>query len=141
VIILDTNVISACMLPSKNQVVVDWLNRQVIEDLWTTTVTLFELQYGIENLAAGTRRSELESAWQELASAVFDDRILAFDSRAARASAELAFRRKARRRIVDVRDTFIAGVAISRSATVATRNTRDFADAGIPLIDPWTATA
>ena len=37
-----------------------------------------------------------------------------------------------------MRDTFIAGIAISRAATIATRNLKDFRDAGVPLVDPWT---
>jgi toxin FitB len=139
VIILDTNVISACMRPMKNKPVIDWLNRRSMEKLWTTTITLFELRYGIEKLTAGSHKSELEASWQEFGSIIFGDRILTFDLRAARAAAELAAVRAQKGRNVDSRDTFIAGVAISRGATLATRNARDFADAGISLVDPWTA--
>jgi hypothetical protein len=49
----------------------------------------------------------------------------------------LAGLRARKNRSVDMRDTFIAGIAISRAATLVTRNTRDFADAGVPLVDPW----
>ncbi len=136
-IILDTNVISAFMRPKKNKPVVDWLNRQPAENIWTTTITLFELRYGIEKLVAGDQQTELEAAWQEFGSGIFGDRILTFDLRAARAAAELAGLRARKNRSVDMRDTFIAGIAISRGATLATRNTRDFADAGVPLVDPW----
>jgi predicted nucleic acid-binding protein len=79
----------------------------------------------------------LEACWQEFGSGIFGDRILTFDLRAARAAAELAGLRAKKNRSVDMRDTFIAGIAISRAATLATRNTRDFADAGMPLVDPW----
>ena len=139
-IILDTNVISACMRPTKHKAVIDWLNRQPIENLWTTTVTLFELRYGIEKLNPDDeRKGGLDAAWQDFASVIFADRILPFDARAARASADLAATRQKARRSVDMRDTFIAGIVLSREATLATRNSRDFADAGIALIDPWTA--
>ena len=137
-IILDTNVISAFMRPTKNKPVVEWLNRQPAEDIWTTTITLFELRYGIEKLVAGVQQTELEASWQEFGSAIFGDRILTFDLRAARAAAELAGLRAKKTRSVDMRDTFIAGIAISRAATIATRNLKDFRDAGVPLIDPWT---
>lgn len=125
------------MRPRTNKAVVQWLNRQPAETIWTTSVTLFELRYGIEKLVAGDQRAELEASWQEFGSEIFGDRILNFDLRAARAAAELAGLRAKRTRIVDMRDTFIAGIAISRGATLATRNTRDFADAGLPLVDPW----
>lgn len=140
-IILDTNVISACMRPDKNKPVVAWLNRQPAEELWTTTVTLFELRYGIEKLSTGDHKAELEAAWQEFGGVIFGERILNFDSRAARAAAELAGARAKRSHSVDPRDTFIAGIALSRNATIATRNLKDFKDAGVTLVDPWRAGA
>jgi predicted nucleic acid-binding protein len=38
---------------------------------------------------------------------------------------------------VDLRDTLIAGIALSRRARLATRNVRDFGDLGVEIIDPW----
>jgi predicted nucleic acid-binding protein len=35
----------------------------------------------------------------------------------------------------------IAGIAIARGATIATRNMRDFADLDIPVINPWVGIA
>jgi hypothetical protein len=140
-IILDTNVISACMRPEKNKPVIAWLNAQPEEELWTTTVTLFELRYGIEKLTDEDRQAELDTAWREFGALIFGDRILTFDAKAARAAAELAGARSKIGRRVDSRDTFIAGVAISRGASIATRNVRDFFDAPVPVIDPWKAGA
>ncbi len=39
----------------------------------------------------------------------------------------------------DAADTLIAGVVISRRATLAARNLRRFADLPSPVIDPWDA--
>jgi hypothetical protein len=50
--------------------------------------------------------------------------------------ADAAERQKAGRP-VDVRDTRIAGIALARNATLATRNVRHFRDLKIPVIDPW----
>jgi predicted nucleic acid-binding protein len=137
-IILDTNVVSACMRPSKNNPVIAWLDAQPPEMLWTTTITLFELRYGIENLGQEDAfRADLETAWEEIGSVIFENRILPFDMRAARTAAELAASRRRKRRAVGFRDTFIAGIALSRNATLATRNLKDFKDAGVPLVDPW----
>jgi len=36
-----------------------------------------------------------------------------------------------------MRDTQIAGIALSRRASIATRNTRHFADLDVPVLDPW----
>ena len=41
-IILDTNVLSALMLREADPRVVDWLDGQAPESIWTTSVTVFE---------------------------------------------------------------------------------------------------
>lgn len=118
-----------------------WLDAQPLRQIWTTTINIFELRYGIEGPITAEYRASLERAWRQLAAVVFQDRILPFDASAAAAAAEIAGRRRQNRRFVEIRDTFIAGIALSQQATLATRNIRDFADAGIPLVDPWTAAA
>ena len=40
-------------------------------------------------------------------------------------------------RPVDIRDSFIAGIALSHGATIATRNVRHFEDLTVPVVDPW----
>jgi len=141
-IILDTNVISACMRARQNAPVLAWLDRQPPHDLWTTTVCLFELRYGIENLPDGDSfRAYLETGWLELKSRLLGDRILAFDMRAADHAAAIAASRRRTGRSIEFRDTFIAGIARAHGATLATRNLRDFHDAGIRLVNPWTDTA
>jgi predicted nucleic acid-binding protein len=39
----------------------------------------------------------------------------------------------------DIRDTQIAGIALARRATIATRNLRHFSDLKVPVVDPWSA--
>jgi toxin FitB len=141
-IVLDTNVISACMRARKNAAVLAWLDRQPRQELWTTTVCLFELRYGIENLPNGDGfRAYLETGWFELKSRLLGDRILEFDMRAADNAAAIAASRRRTGRSVEFRDTFIAGIVRAHGAVLATRNTRDFDDAGIRLVDPWKAGA
>ena len=38
---------------------------------------------------------------------------------------------------VDMRDTLIAGIALARRATLATRNVRHFDDLSVPVVNPW----
>jgi predicted nucleic acid-binding protein len=61
----------------------------------------------------------------------------AVDVAAATASAGIAAVQRRAGRAVEIRDVQIAGIAAARRATVATRNTRHFTDAGVPLVDPW----
>jgi hypothetical protein len=136
-IILDTNVITACMRPEKNTPVMAWLKQQPPRQIWTTTISIFELRYGIEGPIGDELRARLELAWQEFGAVIFENRILPLDIAAANAAAALAGKRRQGKRDAGIRDAFIAGIAISRGATLATRNTRDFRDAGVPLVDPW----
>ncbi|MEP7083118.1 MAG: PIN domain-containing protein [Betaproteobacteria bacterium] len=66
-----------------------------------------------------------------------EGRVLDFDSAAALEAAALAAERQKAGRPVDIRDTQIAGIALARRATLATRNVRHFQDLKVPVIDPW----
>src|ERR1019366_773807 len=82
-IVLDTNVISEAMKPEANPAVRAWLNQQVAETLYLTSVTLAEMLFGIAVLPAGKRRNPLTRALDGLL-ALFGDRVLPFDTDAAR---------------------------------------------------------
>jgi len=137
VIILDTNVLSALMRTSPGEKVVAWLDRQPAESVWITSITLFETRLGLALLPAGRRRQALEAAFADLLKEDLESRVLDFDAAAAGEAAKLAAARQRAGRPVDMRDTQIAGIALARRATLATRNTRHFAGLNLPLVDPW----
>jgi predicted nucleic acid-binding protein len=139
VIILDTNVLSALMRTVPEAPVVEWLNRQPAESVWITSITLFEAYFGLALLPSGRRRQMLEAAFARLLNEDLENRVLDFDSAAATEAASLAAARQKNGRQVDMRDTQIAGIALARRATLATRNVRHFTDLKILLVDPWTA--
>jgi hypothetical protein len=138
-IILDTNVISALMRQNANPIVVEWLDSQPPESIWITAVTVFEVHFGVELLARGRRRRQLEDAFARALDDDFEGRILPFERSAARVAALIAARQRQGGRSIEIRDAQIAGIVAARRATLATRNTRHFADLGIALIDPWAA--
>ncbi|MGH6896099.1 MAG: type II toxin-antitoxin system VapC family toxin [Geminicoccaceae bacterium] len=138
-IILDTNVISAVMRQDADPVVVGWLDSQPVESIWTTAVTVFEVHFGLELLAQGRRRRQLEDEFVRALNEDFEGRILPFEQNAARAAALIAARSRQGGRPIEIRDAQIAGIVTARRATLATRNTRHFADLGITLVDPWAA--
>ena len=140
-IILDTNVLSALMRQAPDLPVVHWLDDQQADSVWITSVTLFEARFGLAVLPKGKRRQALEAAFARLLSEDLENRVLAFDTAAATESASLAAERQKAGRPVDFRDTQIAGIALSRRATLATRNTRHFQDLRVPVVDPWQAEA
>jgi predicted nucleic acid-binding protein len=138
-IILDTNVVSALMRPEDNRAVVSWLDRQAPVSIWTTTITVLEIRFGLLTMADGRRRKAFERAFAGLIHEDLEGRVAAFDIAAAEAAAVLAAERQRKGRPIDVRDTQIAGIALARRAAIATRNVKHFEDSLVPIIDPWMA--
>lgn len=136
-ILLDTNVLSALMQHTPDPQVVEWLDDQPVESIWTSSITVFEVRTGIELLERGRRRKRLEQVFSQLLAEDLNGRVQSFDQAAALAAGSIAATRQSAGRTVEIRDVQIAGIATSRRATLATRNTRHFADTGIPLINPW----
>ena len=136
-IVLDTNVLSELMRSFADPAVVAWLDRQPRTSIWTTSITVLEIRYGLQILATGRRRSALMSAFERLVSEKMDGRIAPFDSAAAEHAGELMAIRHKKGRPGDLRDTMIAGIVLARRATLATRNTAHFEDLDVAVLNPW----
>ncbi|MEA2691244.1 MAG: toxin FitB [Acidobacteriota bacterium] len=136
-ILLDTNVISALMRRDPDPMVVAWLDRLPPESVWTTSITVFEVRFGLELLAEGNRRRVLEEAFARALEEDFENRVLPFDQTAAQAAGRLAAEHRRAGRTVEIRDVQIAGIAAARKATLATRNLRHFEGLGLALVNPW----
>ena len=137
--VIDTNVASELMRPSPSPAVAAWIAGRDAEELYLTAVSEAELLYGVAIVPAGRRRNQLEAAMLRWLDTGFAERILPFDSAAARAYAEIAAGRRSAGRPIAPADCQIAAIARSRGMTVVTRNVRDFGDIDIEVVDPWTA--
>jgi predicted nucleic acid-binding protein len=137
VILLDTNVLSEIMRPRPAPEVIAWLNTLPQLSVWTSSITVFEIEAGLGILPVGRRRSEMEEAFARLLSTVLQNRIAPFDFAAAHEAARLGSVRRGDGRTGDRGDTMIAGIAISPRATLATRNIRHFDDLPTPVVNPW----
>jgi toxin FitB len=137
VILLDTNVLSAVMRDEADPVVVSWLDSQPPQSIWTTAITVFEIRFGLEILGDGRRRRQLEEAFVKALEKDLDGRVLPFDQPAALAAGVIAADQRRQGRPIEIRDVQIAGIAATREAALATRNTRHFEGTGIPLLNPW----
>jgi predicted nucleic acid-binding protein len=135
-IVLDTNVVSEAMKPEPQTSVRVWLNEQVAETLYLSSVTLAELLFGIAVLPAGKRKDMLEQTLEGLMG-LFRDRVLPFDIDAARRYAELAARARTSGQGFPTPDGYIAAIAISRGFIVASRDTAPYEAAGVSVINPW----
>ena len=136
-IILDTNVLSEALKPSPSAEVLRWIGARPAEELFTTAITQAELLYGLELLPNGRRRTALQGAIDQIFSEGFGGRILPFDSNAATMFAKIAATRRRLGRPIRQADAQIAAIARSHGAAVATRNTGDFEDCGVRVMDPW----
>ena len=136
-VILDTDVLSALMLSEPDEAVASWLDRQARTSVWTTSVTIFEIRFGLEVMPTGRRCAGLEMGFARLLKDKLEDRVLVFDEAAAEAAAALTGRRHRAGRPRELRDSMIAGIALAQRATLATRNVRRFDDLRVSVVDPW----
>ena len=132
--LLDTNVVSELRRPRPHGAVLVWL--QAVEDahLHLATVTLGEMQAGIELTREQdpAKARDLET-WLDQVSQSFN--ILPMDGPAFRCWARLMHRRSE----TLYEDAMIAAIARVHQLTVVTRNTRDFQDFGVALLNPFEA--
>ena len=135
-IILDTNVTSELMRARPNAAVTAWLADQDPSELFSNVVTVAEISYGLERLPAGRRRTSLERSYQSIFVSMADH-ILAFDVQAALRYGSLVADKERIGVVMDPMDAQIACIAVRHGAAIATRNERDFADCGAPLVNPW----
>ena len=141
--LLDTNVVSELIRRSPKPAVAAWASGHLVEDLFFSAVSEAELRYGVAILPVGRRRDTLLFEIEAMLRDAFEDRVLPFDSDAARAYGHIAAKRRSSGRPVSPADcqiAAIAAIAASRRMTVATRNVRDFEGMGIEIVDPWAAT-
>jgi len=136
-IILDTNVISALMRPAPDDDVIRWLNSQPRPSIWTTSVTIFEIEFGLRTMPAGRRQASMAASFQSWLQNIIQERIANYDNAAAVCAAELAAVRQIRGRPGELRDTMIAGIVLASHATLATRNVKHFADIAKSVVNPW----
>ena len=135
-IVLNTSVVAEAMKPESNLAVRAWLNDQAAETLYLSSVTLAELLFGIRALPVGKRKNMLDRALNELLE-LFADRVLPFDTDAARHYADLAVTARDAGRGFPTPDGYIAAIAASWGFIVASRDTAPYEAAGVTVIDPW----
>ena len=135
----DTNVVSELMRLEPSEQVVEWTDRQPIDEVFITAITVGELLHGIGRLPTGRRRNELSELFEEMVTEDFERRVLAFDGVAAAHYADIVVERERIGRPISMADAQIAALCRSHGATVATGNVDDFADIGVLIVNPWSA--
>lgn len=138
-IVLDTDVVSEPTKPQPDAAVLSWLRRQRSRDLHMTAITATELRQGVASMPAGAKARALAEDVETLLIEAFSGRILPFDAAASEHYASLFAARRRSGRPMGLMDALIAAIARSHGATLATRNTRDFEQCGLDLVNPFEA--
>jgi len=135
--LLDTNVISELRQGKllQNAQVVTWAQQQVFEQFFLSAVTILELEKGVQALEhKQPPQGQALRRWLDGVTGVFDGRIIPFSASMAKRCASLHFPNS-----LSERDAMIAATALEHRFTVVTRNTKDFQNMGLKLLNPWEA--
>jgi predicted nucleic acid-binding protein len=132
--LLDTNVVSELRKPKPHGAVLAWFERLDDAQLHLSSVTIGEIQSGIEITREQdeAKASEIE-AWLEMVASSYN--VLPMDARTFRAWARLMHQRSD----TVYEDAMIAATAQVHGLTVVTRNVADFKSFGVPLLNPFKA--
>lgn len=137
-IIVDTNVVSELMKTDPSYTVQAWVQEREGRELKMTAITVAEILYGIERLPKGKRKTAIRRDALEVFGR-FADEILAFDAAAAPVYAEIVDRRDRLGAPISGYDAQIAAICRTHGASLATRNTKDFENTGLKVLNPWSA--
>ena len=137
-ILLDTNIISELVRANPDPAVLAYVGRQPPETVFTAAICVAEIRYGLARMSAGRKRDDLIARITTFFDAGFQDQILPFDRLCAALYGEIRHAREAAGKPIAIEDALIAATARAYGAqAIATGNLKDFADCGIPLINPW----
>ncbi|MCW0021387.1 type II toxin-antitoxin system VapC family toxin [Rhizobium sp. BT-226] len=136
-IVLDTNVISELWKVEPDSNVLAWIDAQMVETLYLSTITIAELRFGLATMPDGKRRAIYQDRLEREVLPVFTGRVLSFDLDASQAYAQLMARAKGAGKAIGKADGYIAATAVARGLIVATRDTSPFEAAGLNVINPW----
>lgn len=123
--LLDTNILSELMRPKPSPQVIEWMDKQPVEDLTISSITVAEIRLGIALLPDGKRKSLLAGLAEEMLQEFVDNQ-LNFDNSAASEYAKIVSHCSKNGRAISTEDAQIASIARVYNAVLVTRNIRDF---------------
>lgn len=134
--LLDTNILSELRRPRPEPKVVAFIAAQPLDHLYVSVVVIAEIRFGIEIVKDAMRRAELRDWLTHKIRPMFEQRILPV-------SEDVMF--KWRLLIEEGRklghtfsqpDLIIASTALQHGLTIVSRDTREYARARVPVLDP-----
>lgn len=138
-IVLDTNVVSELARLRPDPAVIEWVDAHDSSELVITALTAAEIRSGVALLPDGRRKQEIGLRMESLLVETFAGYILAFDFDTSVYYADILEARTRGGRPISTFDAQIAAICRQYESVLATRNTADFTDTGIQLVNPWGA--
>jgi predicted nucleic acid-binding protein len=132
--LVDTDILSESTKAAPNAGVLSWIetNEPAIR---ISSISLGEIQYGIELLDAGRKQAELRK-WLQSLRDTYADSIIPIDDLVGLRWGELKADLEKRGRKMPVVDSLLAATAMEHHLTLVTSNTRDFLHSGVRLLNP-----
>jgi toxin FitB len=135
--LLDTNCISELVRPKPEPRVLNWMEAADEATLYLSVLTVGEIRKGVAGLTQSKRRTQLET-WLEVdLQARFSGRIMPIDRAIADRWGLLTAEAKRKGNPLSVIDGLLAATALHHSLTVVSRNSRDFSNTPVPVLNPW----
>ena len=135
--LLDTNCVSEFVRVRPDKRVMEWLDAVDEGVLHLSVLTLGEIRKGVAALPQNKRRAQLETWLEVELRARFSGRILPIDAAVADRWGLLAAQGKRKGAPLAIIDGLLAATAIRYNLTVVSRNSSDFADAQVRVLNPW----
>ena len=136
--LLDTNVISEFNRRGEpDPTVLQWLEAADTNTLHVSVLTLGEIRFGVNALAHGKRRTQLEHWIDYDLPEWFEGRILPVDRQISDRWGALRAHAQAIGRPLSVVDALLAATALHHDMTLVSRNVSDFIVADLAVVNPW----
>lgn len=136
--LLDTNVLSELRRKRPEPAVERFVAKQMLSDLYVSEVTFAEIRFGIELIGDAERRSELHHWIDQRLRPLFGRRTLPVTEDILLQWRLMIEAGRKRGQTFSHPDILIAATAAELGLTVVTRNTSEFASAGVSVFNPWT---
>jgi predicted nucleic acid-binding protein len=135
---LDTNVVSEFRKPRLDPRVRDFVAAQPAHLLFLSTITLAEVRYGIERLAAAPRRRDITLRLKRTLRPLFASRTLEVSEDVVLRWRQMLEAGRQLGHTFGQPDLLVAAIAALEALVVVSRDTREFIAAGVSVLDPWT---
>jgi toxin FitB len=135
--LLDTCAISEMVSVQPNADVLSWFEHQPEETLFISVITSGEIQKGINQLASGKRKIQIEAWFYDELIPSFQGRIITLDEKIMATWAKMMAEFKPQGIVRPSFDSLIEATAFHHNMILVTRNEKNFQNSKVSILNPW----